>query len=132
MKNWNDAGTVNYDAETNTNYTTVALDFLALGRKQEFALRIPLKIREALKLEHYDAALALGRRTFDAVALRLILHGCQCIDSVAKAAHFFALKAMLEQLYTDFTLEQARAGNQVWATPGGMQDIGPRPENDFD
>jgi hypothetical protein len=132
MKNRNDAGSVHYDAETNTNYSTVVVDFIGLDEKQRFELRIPLRVRDRLKLEHYDQAIEAGRRVFHAVALRLILHGCQDRASLVKAAHLFALKAMLEQLYTDFTLEQARAGNQVWATPAGMQEIGPRPEHDFD
>lgn len=132
MKNFNDEGRVHYDAETNTAYTDVHLDFVAFDRVQKFDLRIPLRIRRILKLEHYEKALQAGRDAFGQTALRLALNGCEDREALIKRAWSFAHLAILEQLYTDFTLEQAKLGNRVWAVPETMQRIGPKPETDFD
>jgi hypothetical protein len=132
MKNWNDEGTVHYDSETNSLYTTVKVDFFADGGRKQFDLAIPLKIKNALKGEHFDQAINVGRDTFNRIAGTLIAHGANDWTAIDKAARLFSLKAMLEHLYTEFTLVQATAGNQVWATAEKMQDVGPRPEHDFD
>jgi hypothetical protein len=132
MKNFNEAGTVHYDADTNLHYTDMRLDFVVFGSAQKFDLKIPLKIREVLKLEHYDHALAAGRSTYIAIYLKLALRGMNDPGCVRHVARVFATRAMLEQLYNDFTREQAIRGNQVWATPELMDDPGPKPEKDFE
>jgi hypothetical protein len=132
MKNWNDAGTVHYDAATNRAYQTVTVDFEAWNLNHSFELKIPMDIRKALKLEHYDKALDHGRRVFLTKVSQRLVSGCFNQQKLIDEGRRAAMLAMLERLYEDFTLEQARAGNQVWATPETMQDVGPRPENDFD
>jgi hypothetical protein len=47
-----------------------------------------------------------------------------------RTAEFMAYTAILEHLYNEFHLAQAKAGNRVWATPELMQNVGPRPEDD--
>jgi hypothetical protein len=130
MKNWNDAGSVHYDAQTNERYALVTLDFVAAGCVHKFALEISLRIRERLKSEHYFKAVDAGLREFLRVHDRLIAHGARDRPALFKACHHFAFIAMRERLYEEFTIEQARLGNQVWATPERLQEIGPRPEND--
>jgi hypothetical protein len=131
MKNWSDDGKVNYDAGTNQNYATVKLYFDHLGERRKFDLKIPLQIRAALKTEHLDAAVQIGKKALDAAVLRLISNGCFHLPSINKTANMIAHLAICEHLYNEFTIEQAKRGNQVWATPEGMQKVGPKPEEDL-
>ena len=130
MKNWNDEGTVHYNAETNERYTMVRLNFDHAGRARKFNLLIPLAMRPALRGEHYDQAIILAKQTIDQQTVRCVLNGDFNGDSIAAVAEPLALVAMLEQLYNEFHLYQARMGNDVWATPQLIQDVGPDPQDD--
>lgn len=130
MKNWSDDGKVQYNAETNQRYTIVTLSFEHRGVRK-FELLIPLYMRGHLKSEHYDAAVILARRVLDEQIIRCAMNGDWETQSVNKTANLVTLQAILEQLYNEFHLSQAAAGNNVWATPQLMQDVGPPPEDDF-
>lgn len=130
MKNWNDAGTVHYDAETNQRYTEKTISFEHRGRRRIFRFAIPLKMTSALKLEHYDQAITLAMRVIDQQLLNCWRAGEFDRETNNRTAERMAWGAMLEHLYNVFHLVQAQAGNQVWATPERMQDVGPRPEDD--
>jgi hypothetical protein len=130
MKNWNDEGKVHFDAATNQRYTRVCLSFMYRERKWDFELAIPLAMRPSLKGEHYDQAILLAKRVIDKELMRCWWAG-EFDESInQRTVRLLALTAMLEQLYNEFHLAQAQAGNNVWATPELMQDVGPRPEND--
>jgi hypothetical protein len=131
MKNWNDEGTVHYNAETDQRYTIVGLSFEYGGRVRKFNLLIPLAMRPALKGEHFDQAILTAKKTIDAQFSRCLMNGDFNLDSIASVSEAVALVSMLEQLYNEFHLYQAREGNNVWATPRLMQDVGPDPQDDF-
>lgn len=122
MKNWNDAGTVHYDSSTAQQYGEVRLDFEHVSRRWRFVLAIPLTIRRSLKSTDYDQALEIAKRS-----LQTSIPGGASDQRAAISAKI----AMIEFLYTCFTRNQAEAGNQVWQTPGSMQEIGPDPIDDI-
>jgi hypothetical protein len=128
MKNWTDDGKIHYNSETNQSYTVVRLSFEHRGLRK-YDLLIPLAMRPSLKSEHYDQAIVVAKRTIDEQIVRCAINGD--FKNINRTVNFMALKAVLEHLYNEFHLVQARAGNDVWATPELMQDVGPRPEEDF-
>lgn len=130
MKNWSDDGKVHYNAATNQKYTLVRLKFEHHGRRK-IELCIPLYMRPFLKSEHYDQSVILAKRVIDEQIVRCALNGEFRTESINRNANFMATVAVLEQLYNQFHLAQAAAGNNVWATPELMQDVGPKPEDDF-
>ena len=130
MKNFNESGTVHYDAETNQRYTEVRLSFEHRGHKRVFKIAIPQKIRPSLKSEHFDQSIVLAKRVIDEQIARCLNAGEFDEETNSRTAEYMAYSAILEQLYNEFHLAQAQAGNQVWATPELMQDVGPRPEDD--
>jgi len=127
MKNWNDSGTVHYDADTNALYKEWTVDFVACEIRFDLTVNIPLRMREILKDEHFEHArqvaieCAGGFLTYGTGRDRAAL--------IVRAADS-SRQVMLEDLYNSFTLEQARLGNQVWAVPELVDKVGPRPEDD--
>jgi hypothetical protein len=130
MKNWTEDGTIHYNAATDRSYTIVNLCFEHLGRRRKFPLLIPQEMRPAFKGEHFDQAIITAKKTLDDQALRCMFNGDFNPDSIAAVSEPLALVAMLQQLYNEFHLHQARVGNDVWATPKLMDDVGPPPEDD--
>ena len=130
MKNWNDEGTVHYDASTDQSYTRVCLSFEHHRRRRVFNLAIPQSMRPALKGEHYDQAVLVAKRSIDEQLVKCAMAGEFETESMNRTADFMAWQAVLEHLYNQFHLSQASAGNNVWATPQRMQNVGPKPEDD--
>lgn len=130
MKNHNDAGTVHFDASTDAWYTDRIIRFFYRGQKRVLELKIPIAIAETLRLEHFDQAIAVAERAIDHTATRLIKSGDLRTDHINAQCDIAAKFSVLEHLYNAFTVEQAKLGNQVWATPKQMEDVGPPPEDD--
>jgi hypothetical protein len=130
MKNWNDAGTVHFDASTDTYYTTHILRFWYRSARREMELKIPQTIRGVLKSEHFDQCITVAQRAIDDRARKLISSGDLRTDVINVQCDIAAKVAVLEHLYNAYTVEQAKLGNQVWATAKQMQDVGPPPEDD--
>ena len=87
-------------------------------------------MRPHLKDEHYDTAVIVAKRTIDMQLLRCWAAGEFDRDTNNRTVDLLARDQILEHLYNEFHLIQAKLGNQVWATPERMQDVGPRPEED--
>ena len=130
MNNWTDDGTIHYDASTNQSYTTVRLAFDHRGKKRVFNLAIPVTMRPKLKSEHYDSAILVAKRSIDEQLLKCWAAREYNADTNNRTAEFMAFTAILEHLYNEFTLIQAKAGDQVWAVPQRMEHVGPPPEDD--
>ena len=130
MKNWNDAGTVHYNAETNQRYCERQIRFSYRLVMREFNLAIPMTMIDALKQEHFDQAIIVAKRTIDRVALMMMKGGDFRHDHITDCCNRLAFVAMCEHLYNEFHLHQHKVGDAVWATPERMQDVGQRPEED--
>lgn len=130
MKNFNDAGTVHFDASTNAHYTVKTISFYYRLEIRTFDLAIPLTMRDKLNSAHYDSCIPVAKREIDRVAILMMKRGDFRPAIINRECNLRANLAMLEHLYNEFTVEQARLGNQVWATPELMQDVGSKPEND--
>lgn len=129
MRNRNDAGNVHFDQTTSEYPIRVYLDTVIHGTRYKLELLIPLKIHETLNSADYDAAKALMIHQYDKHLGTLILQG------LFGSRLTFGIEQLLkvdvcEFLYNEFTLHQHRLGNDVWATPRTMQDVGPAPEED--
>jgi len=130
MRNFNDAGTVHFDAETAELPVEVFIVGKCHGVEVRVGVMIPLKIKKTLKAEHFhQAELIIGRD--------YIFHMNKAIAAgvypfLLKEATIFSLRmALCEFLYSQFVLEQNKRGNDVWAAPPTMQEIGPKPEDDL-
>lgn len=131
MKNRNDAGNVHFDESTRELICERKFAFsVQRGVIMNVPLRIPLTILDTLRDEDFDEAVSRAQRRFEEVQIDAVLHGCFDLAEIMTRALPPIVVAMCECLYDRFTIHQANRGNEVWATPGSMQHIGPPPEED--
>lgn len=131
MKNRSDTGKVHYDQATALNYVDRVLSFRYRLGLVKLLIKLPLDIKAALKSEDWDAAIVVAKRAIDDYFTAAMKCGDFRYDHILIRAIEVARLAVCEHLYNAFTVEQARRGNEVWATPKQMQDVGPSPEQDF-
>lgn len=131
MKNFTDDGKIHFDADTNCDYTERIISFEYRNRVFLYSVAVPLKMKKVLKSEHWDAMVELGKKSIDATIVRGIQHGFFNMQELNQMAHTQSRKEMLEFIYDQFLMEQHRLGNDVWAVPDRMVDVGPPPEDDF-
>lgn len=135
MKNWNEAGTVHFDASTNAAYRTRQVDFVCLGVSLKCELNIPLTILNSLSSADFDELKAIGARIFPEWCAKQLSQQAVRLtpmsnEELAAAGQDWLKEQFCEELYNRFTLRQAKAGDAVWAVPELMQQVGPKPEDD--
>lgn len=135
MKNYNDAGTVHFDAGTNQNYRDRAIDFMCIGVRVRIALKIPVAILDKLTSADFDEMKDHARRIFPEHCAKLLRESAvarrpKSVDQLARESEEWVRLQICEELYNRFHLRQMKAGTDVWATPELMQDVGPKPEED--
>lgn len=135
MKNYNDAGNVHFDAGTNQAYQERRIDFKCIGVVVVIKLRIPTRILEFLTSADFDEMKDHARSIFPEHCAKLLTESAmslrpKAVAELATEAEDWVRLQVCEELYNRFHLRQLKAGNDVWATPELMQDVGSKPEED--
>jgi hypothetical protein len=125
VRNRTDAG-MHYDASTDEKPIVYDLTFTEGGHYFSVPVKIPARIRASLGSHDFDeVTLALKQRVrgvyYNLPAL--------CFVDTQALTRLLVVEACTF-LYNRFMFAQARAGNDVWAAPHTMTEIGPPPEED--
>jgi|GEM_PF-6683010 len=129
MKNRNDAGNLHFDESTRESLRIVK--FRASKEiPVDVTVAIPLTIFRRLNSADFDEIQAVLPQWYKEHFTQAVMAGVLDSDLIKRRIGPLLSFRAVGNLYQKFIIAQARDGNEAWAAPPTMTEIGPPPEED--